>query len=165
MFAWKPSDMPGVLTELAEHQLKVKLDAKPVKQPLRRFHDERRRAIGEEIARLLAAGFIMEVIHCNNPPWRTVPARSSFRTPSQNIWPCGLKSLLNDNHHNLRRTSATKEVSRDRLGGTASPAGQGTDQSSWKRKSWLRLRLGAAPLHRLWLGYWFLASLTDNLLA
>ena len=66
MFAWKPSDMPGVPRDLAEHELEVKPDAKPVKQPLRRFHDERRKAIGEEIARLLAAGFIMEVIH---PTW------------------------------------------------------------------------------------------------
>ena len=70
MFAWKPSDMPGVPRELAEHQLKVKSDAKPVKQPLRRFHDERRKAIGEEIARLLAVGFIMEVVH---PTWLANP--------------------------------------------------------------------------------------------
>ena len=32
---------------------------KPVKQFLRRFNDERRKAIGEEVARLLAAGFII----------------------------------------------------------------------------------------------------------
>ena len=70
MFAWKPSDMPGVPRELAEHQLKVRPDVKPVRQPLRRFHEERRRAIGEEIARLLAAGFIMEVIH---PTWLANP--------------------------------------------------------------------------------------------
>ena len=37
MFAWKPSDMPGVPRDLAEHELKVKPDAKPVKQPLRRI--------------------------------------------------------------------------------------------------------------------------------
>ena len=70
MFAWKPSEMPGVPRDLAEHELKVKPDAKPVKQPLRCFHDERRKAIGEEIARLLAAGFIMEVIH---PTWLANP--------------------------------------------------------------------------------------------
>ena len=70
MFAWKPSDMSGVPRELAEHQLKVKPDAKPVKQSLRRFHDERRKVIGEEIARLLATGFIMEVVH---PTWLANP--------------------------------------------------------------------------------------------
>ena len=37
--------------------------SKPVQQRLRRFDDERRRAIGEEIAELLAADFIKEVYH------------------------------------------------------------------------------------------------------
>jgi hypothetical protein len=49
--------------ELAEHSLHVRPDAKPVKQPLRRFVDDRRKATWEEVARLLAAGFIMEVLH------------------------------------------------------------------------------------------------------
>ena len=62
--------MPGVPRELAEHSLKVNPAAKPVKQPLRRFHDDRRKAIGEEIARLLAAGFITEVYH---PEWVANP--------------------------------------------------------------------------------------------
>jgi hypothetical protein len=44
----------------------VRLDAKPVKQPLWQFADDRRKAIWEEVARLLAAGFIMEVLH---PDW------------------------------------------------------------------------------------------------
>ena len=39
------------------------LGSKPTKQQLHRFDDERRRAIGEEIAKLLAAGFIKEVYH------------------------------------------------------------------------------------------------------
>jgi hypothetical protein len=52
-----------VLRELAEHALHVRPDAKPVKQPLWRFADDRRKAIWEEVARLLAAGFIMEVLH------------------------------------------------------------------------------------------------------
>jgi hypothetical protein len=55
--------MPGVPRELAKHSLHVRPDVKPVKQPLRRFAEDRRKAIGEEIARLLAAGFIMEVLH------------------------------------------------------------------------------------------------------
>jgi hypothetical protein len=56
IFAWSPKDMPGVPRELAEHSLHVRLDAKPVKQPLRRFAEEKRKAIGEEISRLLTAG-------------------------------------------------------------------------------------------------------------
>ena len=35
----------------------------------------------------------------------------------------------------------------------------------WKRKSYVRLRLGAAPLHRFWLDYWFLASFLIILLS
>jgi hypothetical protein len=55
--------MPGVPRELVEHSLNVRPDAKPINQPLRRFAEEKRKAIGEEIARLLAAGFIMEVFY------------------------------------------------------------------------------------------------------
>jgi hypothetical protein len=53
--------MPGVPTDFAEHKLHVRVDAKPVRQPLRRLSEEKRGIVGEEIARLLAAGFIMEV--------------------------------------------------------------------------------------------------------
>jgi hypothetical protein len=56
--------------ELAEHTLHVRPDAKPVKQPLRRFADDRRKAIWEEVARLLAASFIIEVLH---PDWLSNP--------------------------------------------------------------------------------------------
>ena len=55
--------MPGVPRELAEHTLNIDLKFKPVKQFLRRFNEERRRAISEEVAWLLAAGFIVEVFH------------------------------------------------------------------------------------------------------
>ena len=52
--------MPGVPRELAEHTLNVDPKFKPVKKFLRRFNEERRKAICEEVARLLAAGFIIE---------------------------------------------------------------------------------------------------------
>ena len=55
--------MPGIPWEVTEHALCLILGSKPAKQCLRRFNDERRRAIGEEIAKLLAAGFIREVFH------------------------------------------------------------------------------------------------------
>ena len=55
--------MPGVPRELAEHTLNIDPKFKPVKQFLRWFNEERRKAIGEEVARLLAAGFIIEVFH------------------------------------------------------------------------------------------------------
>jgi hypothetical protein len=41
-----------------------------VKQPLRQFDEEKRRAIGEEIHKLMAAGFIKEVFH---PEWLASP--------------------------------------------------------------------------------------------
>ncbi|XP_066344168.1 uncharacterized protein [Miscanthus floridulus] len=63
IFAWKPSDMLGILRQVAEHSLDILPGAKPVKQCLYRFDDKRRKAIGEEITRLLATGFIKEVFH------------------------------------------------------------------------------------------------------
>ena len=62
--------MPGVPRELAEHTLNVDPKFKPVKQFLHRFNEERCKAIGEEVARLLAAGFILEVFH---PEWLANP--------------------------------------------------------------------------------------------
>src|SRR4051812_48258801 len=63
IFAWSPQDMSGVPRELAEHKLHIRPGSKPVKQPLQRFSEDKRRAIGEEIAKLLAASFIMEVFY------------------------------------------------------------------------------------------------------
>ena len=62
--------MPGVPRELAEHTLNIDPKFKPIRQFLRRFNEERRNTIGEEVARLLAAGFILEVFH---PEWLANP--------------------------------------------------------------------------------------------
>jgi hypothetical protein len=70
VFAWSPSDMPGIPRDVAEHLLDIRAGARPVKQPLRRFDEEKRRAIGEEIHKLMAAGFIKEVFH---PEWLANP--------------------------------------------------------------------------------------------
>jgi hypothetical protein len=58
IFTWCPSDMPGVPRELVEHALNVNPKAKPVKQPLRRFDESKRKAIASELHRLKNAGFI-----------------------------------------------------------------------------------------------------------
>ena len=58
--------MLGIPREVTEHALKIRPGSKPIKQCLHRFDEEKRRAIGEEIAKLLAAGFIKEVYH---PEW------------------------------------------------------------------------------------------------
>ena len=62
--------MPGIPRDVAEHSLDIRAGARPVKQPLRRFDEEKRRAIGEEIHKLMAAGFIKEVFH---PEWLANP--------------------------------------------------------------------------------------------
>ena len=62
--------MPGVPRELDEHTINIDPKFKPVRQFLWRFNEERRKAIGEEVARLLAAGFIVEVFH---PEWLANP--------------------------------------------------------------------------------------------
>ena len=50
--------------------MKIRLGSKPVKQRLRCFNEGKCRTIGEEIAKLLAAGFIKEVYH---PEWLASP--------------------------------------------------------------------------------------------
>jgi hypothetical protein len=55
--------MLGIPWDVAEHVLRLILGSKPTKQRLCRFDDERRRTIGEEITKLLVAGFIREVYH------------------------------------------------------------------------------------------------------
>ena len=70
VFAWKPSDMPGIPREVTEHSLNIKPGSRPVKQRLRHFDDGKRQAIAEEINKLLAAGFIKEVYH---PEWLANP--------------------------------------------------------------------------------------------
>jgi hypothetical protein len=62
--------MPGIPREIAKHALKIRPGSKPVKQRLHRFDKEKRRSIGEEISKLLAAGFIKEMYH---PEWLANP--------------------------------------------------------------------------------------------
>jgi hypothetical protein len=53
--------MPGVPRELVKHALNIDPKAKPVKQPLRRFYEPKRKAIASEFHRLENAGFIREI--------------------------------------------------------------------------------------------------------
>jgi hypothetical protein len=55
IFAWSPSDMPGIPREVAEHALEIRVGSKLVKQCLRHFNEEKRKVIGEEIHKLLEA--------------------------------------------------------------------------------------------------------------
>jgi hypothetical protein len=58
--------MPGIPREVAEHSLDILPHSRAVQQRLCRFDEERRRAIGVELWKLLEAGFIKEVFH---PTW------------------------------------------------------------------------------------------------
>jgi hypothetical protein len=62
--------MPGVPRELIEYSLNVHAQAMPKKQRLQNFAHDKREAIKREIAKLLAASFIKEVIH---PEWVANP--------------------------------------------------------------------------------------------
>jgi hypothetical protein len=53
--------MPRVPRELIEHALNVDPKAKPVKQPLRRFDEPKRKEIASELHRLENAGFTREI--------------------------------------------------------------------------------------------------------
>ena len=62
--------MLGILREVTVHALKIRPGSKPAKQRLHRFDEGKPRAISEEIAKLLVAGFIREVYH---PEWLANP--------------------------------------------------------------------------------------------
>jgi hypothetical protein len=66
IFAWSPSDMPGIPREVAEHSLDILPHSRAVHQRLCCFNEEWRQAIGVELRKLLEAGFIKEVFH---PTW------------------------------------------------------------------------------------------------
>ena len=55
--------MPGIPRRLAEHSLNILKGFKPVKQALQRFSEPKRHAMGEELAKLLEAGFIKDIKH------------------------------------------------------------------------------------------------------
>jgi hypothetical protein len=62
--------MKGIPREVVEHSLRVNPKSKSVKQRLRQFDEEKRRAVGEEIGKLLAVAFIWEI---NHPEWLANP--------------------------------------------------------------------------------------------
>ena len=55
--------MPGIPREVTEHAVDIQAGSRSVKQRLRRFDEEKRRTNGDEVQKLLAAGFIKEVSH------------------------------------------------------------------------------------------------------
>jgi hypothetical protein len=70
VFAWQPSQIPGIPREVIEHHLKIYPDDKPVQQRPRKQSVERQNFIHEQVKKLLDAGFIREVHH---PRWLANP--------------------------------------------------------------------------------------------
>jgi hypothetical protein len=62
--------MMGVSREVTEHTLNIKHGSRPVKQGLQRFNQEKCRAMGVELSRLLVIDFIKEIQH---PDWIANP--------------------------------------------------------------------------------------------
>jgi hypothetical protein len=60
--------MLGVPRELVVYKLKVYPQGRPIRQKLRHFTPDNREAIREELARLVSAGFITEVLHPAGKP-------------------------------------------------------------------------------------------------
>ena len=66
VFTWKQADMGGIDPIVITHRLNVIPSFKPVKQKRRSFAPERKKAINEEVGKLLQAGTIREVEY---PEW------------------------------------------------------------------------------------------------
>ncbi|GAU49430.1 hypothetical protein TSUD_181770 [Trifolium subterraneum] len=66
LFAWQPSDMPGIDKSVITHKLSILPINKPVVQRKRKVGEERRAAITKEVAKLKDAGFIEEIKY---PTW------------------------------------------------------------------------------------------------
>ena len=66
VFAWSYQEMAGLSLSLITHKLKVDPNAKPMKQPSRKYHLDAKENIKLEVQKLLKEGFIKE-IEC--PSW------------------------------------------------------------------------------------------------
>ena len=66
VFAWKQADMGGIDPTVITHRLNTSSSFKPIKQKRRNFAPERKKAINEEVGKLLQARAIREVEY---PEW------------------------------------------------------------------------------------------------
>ena len=70
VFAWEPSDFPGIPREVIEHHLAVCPDARPVKQKVCHQAQDRQDFIVEQVHKSKKAHAIREVLH---PTWTAIP--------------------------------------------------------------------------------------------
>jgi hypothetical protein len=133
-FAWKPTDMPGVPRELIKHDLHLDPHAKPIKQQLRRFTQDKKDVIKKGIAMLLGASFNKEVYHSDwlanpilvpkkNKEWRmcvdyTKPNKTCKKDPfglpridqvMDSMTGCSLLSFL-DCYSGITRSPSRKKI-------------------------------------------------------
>jgi len=66
LFAWQPSDMPGIDPSIVCHHLTVSPRIKPLVQRKRKLGEERRKVVDEEVKKLKDARFIIEIKY---PTW------------------------------------------------------------------------------------------------
>lgn len=65
-FAWKPSDMPGIDSNVVCHQLSLDPSSKVVMQRKQKNREEKRKTITEDVGKLLKVRFIHEIKY---PTW------------------------------------------------------------------------------------------------
>lgn len=70
VFAWSPSDMPGIPRDIIEHKLGVDPGHKPVRQKKRAFGTEKSQIIDSEVDKLLQVNIVREVEY---PIWLANP--------------------------------------------------------------------------------------------
>ncbi|XP_072056251.1 uncharacterized protein [Arachis hypogaea] len=61
LFAWTPSDMPGIDPKIISHKLAINPAVRPVQQKKRKLGEEKKRASLEETQKLINAEFIKEI--------------------------------------------------------------------------------------------------------
>ncbi|XP_072086573.1 uncharacterized protein [Arachis hypogaea] len=61
LFAWTPSDMPGIDPHIINHRLAINSSIRPVQQKKRKLGEEKKRASLEETQKLINAEFIKEI--------------------------------------------------------------------------------------------------------
>jgi hypothetical protein len=83
IFVWKPADMPRVPRELIDHELHIEPNAKPIKQCLHHFAQDKKDVIKKELARLLDSGSIHDLYH---PDWLANPVLVSKK--KKEWWMC-----------------------------------------------------------------------------
>ncbi|KAI5350995.1 hypothetical protein L3X38_003886 [Prunus dulcis] len=107
MFAWSPSDMPGIDPNIICHRLHINRASKLVAQKRRNFAPEQVAIINAEIDKLLAASFIEEVSYSEWPAklfwWRN---KKRANEGSALITPTSTKHALKTTFHCRESTNS-----------------------------------------------------------